>query len=223
MTPSELLADPQYYTFLETLAKRAAHSVARKFRTPVEDMAQEALMWCLTHPEKFLEYWADEDQRRGERYISAAMKNACRDYAVQEQVMGGGADGKSRFWYRNTLLEDLLRQAWDKVAEGDRPRIEILDVQCAVEKQSAYDQWLLKAYYYDGVSQSDLASAHADHISQQGVGRALKRALGRVHAELGGRRPHNDPPEPGWQDHVGSRKAISNAHARAITSNAYDA
>lgn len=218
MTPSDILSDPQYYAFLEMLAKRAAYTIARKFRIPVEDLTQEALMWCLLHPEKFMQYWGDDNRRRGERSIAFSMRNACKDYAVREQASTGGADGKSQFWYRGVLLESLLARMWD---ENPSTNVEILDVRRAIEKQSEYDQWLLKAYYHDDVSQMDLASAHADHISQQAVGRRLKRALGRVHAELGGRQPFNDPPEPGWQDHVGARRAISNAQARAITGASY--
>lgn len=218
MTPSDVLADPQYYTFLEALAKQAARTIGRKFRTPVEDLTQEALTWCLTHPGKFMEYWGDDNRRRGERYITAAMKNACKDYAVQEQALTGGSDGKTQFWYRGKLLESLLGHAWDEEATTN---VEILDVRRALEKLSEYDQWLLKSYYFEDLLQADIASLHADHISQPSVSRRLQRALGRVHAELGGRRPHTDPPEPGWQDYVGSRKVLSNAQAAAITGSQY--
>lgn len=237
-TPSDLLASPDHYAFIEGLAKRAAHNVARRYRTDVEDLTQEALKWCLEHPAKFMEYWGDENQKRGERYISAAMRNACKDYAHSQLASEGGSDNETSFWYRGELIEELLGYIWDEASWTTPPQTEVktrggdpalgngwiatlADVKRAVEKQSEYDQWLLRLYYHARHSQADIASSHADQVSQQQIGRRLKRALGRVREALGGRPPHRDPAEPGWQEYVGSRKVLSNAAARAQTGNDY--
>jgi hypothetical protein len=51
----------------------------------------------------------------------------------------------------------------------------------------------------------------------------MDRAIKKVQEVLGGPRPKKDPEEDGWENGlVGTRRAISNAHARALTGSDYD-
>lgn len=238
MTPSEVIQD--HYEAIEVLAKRVARQVARQFAVEVEDLTQEALTWCLLHPEKFMGHWSDEDRRRGERFLVADMRNWCRNYAAKEQRARGGLLPADQFWYRGLVIEELLKYAFDESAslspppnpnqtrgrqdpaEGNNWVTFMADIRKALETLSDADLWLLKALYANGLSQARVGELSDPPVSQQKVSRRAKRAIAKVQDALGGPRPKNDPPEPGWEQWIGTRKAVSNAKARAITDGGFD-
>jgi hypothetical protein len=59
-------------------------------------------------------------------------------------------------------------------------------------------------------------------VSKTTAAKYVDRAVARVQDALGGSRPRQDPPEEDWRQepvYVGGRRAITNAHARALLEN----
>lgn len=224
------------YETLAALGRQAARAIRRQFpMVEYDDLAQVALMWCVQHPRKLAEYLADDDH---ERLIVSAMKNACKDYARRERADRLGNDLTDDVWYRfRQLRQDLLPAVFDYTAWTNPPKplaksrggdpaeggnwvTTLADVSRAVSTIDTTLRSVLHMRYRDKMKFREIAEAL--DVSVGTAHNRVNSAVTAVQEALGGFRPHDDPAEADWwHEGPGSRRAISNAHARAITNNQY--
>lgn len=232
---------------LSALALQVARSVRRKYHTAdVDDLTQVALMWCVQHPRKLAEFLAAEDT--GSRLLVASMRNACRDYARKQKASEVGYEPEDETFYSKRMLKGdgtnpgLLHYVWDRKnwerppfrgesagrsagdpAEGGAWLAIMCDVQAALNVLNKAEYNLLKAHYEDGNTYESLTERYGPlPVSKTTVATGIDRAVAKMQDFLGGPRPREDGAEDEWEqepEYVGTRRAISNAHARAITEN----
>lgn len=215
----------------------------------LDDLLQVAMMWCVTHPGKLGTYLHDEDERRGTRMLTASMRNAARKWAREDRAASYGYDLDDDAFYSKRMLKGdgnkpgLLhyvfnRENWPKPppveggarskgdpAEGGTWLAMMVDLSAAIEALPAEDHILATAHYGDGLTYEQIgADVLRPAVSKATVAKRIDRAVGKVQAFLGGPKPREDEPEEGWDsgvdpEYVGTRRVVSNAHARTITDN----
>jgi RNA polymerase sigma factor (sigma-70 family) len=108
-------------------------------------------------------------------------------------------------------------------AEGNNWLATLSDVKRAVELVPPNDRWYIESHYRHGKTYEVIGRQCNPPVSRETVSKRMDRAIKKVQDILGGPKPRKDPAEPGWSDQlVGTRRAISNAAARALTDNAYE-
>ena len=111
-------------------------------------------------------------------------------------------------------------------AHGNDWLATLADVSSALDKlkvqnPAAHD--LVEAHYHWGLTYERIGAGLQPPVSRETVSKRIDRAIRKIQEILGGPRPKRDPEEDGWENGlVGTRRAISNAHARAITGTDYD-
>lgn len=238
------------YEELTVLALTAARSAKRRYPTSdVDDLQQVALMWCVEHPRKLNAYLTDGDSRRGVRMLTASMRNAAKKYARDERAQDFGYFLEDEAWYSKRMLKGdgnkpgLLHYVFEKEnwrkpppsdgagrgkgdpAEGGGWLTMMVDLDRAIGALDNDSRVLLVEHYMFGQSYEQIGR-RIDR-SKATVAKHVDRAVRKIQDYLGGPRPSDDPAEEGATYdfetyYVGMRHAISNAHARAITSNQWE-
>lgn len=221
-------------------ALSAARSVKRRYPTSdVDDLVQMGLVWCIEHPKKFREY-VDADKWW---VVQKAMFNYMSVYARKERARYYGYNLEDDVFYSKRMLKGdgnkpgLLdyvfdREAWLKPPPSDAPRsggdpaegngwlTTMVDLAKACDTLSADDRRLLREHYMFGQTYEEIGRRLG--VAKVTVAKYVDRAVTRLQDALGGAKPREDPPEDEWRSepvYVGSRRAISNAHARAMLEN----
>lgn len=222
------------------IALSAARSVGRRYsQVGIDDLTQMGLVWCIEHPKKFREYV--DDAASGKLYRT--LWNYMSNYARQERAKAGYELEDEVFYSKRMLKGDgrkegLLHYVFDpenfhrppatdgaKVrggdpAEGNGWLATMMDVSRAIKTLDGDEYALLYSHYSLGMTYEDMAAARK--VSKTTIAKYVDRAVFKLQEYLGGPRPREDAPEPEWVEepvYVGTRRAISNAHARAITEN----
>lgn len=82
---------------------------------------------------------------------------------------------------------------------------------------------LIEAHYKNGLTYDQIGAGLRPPVAKATVSKRIDRAIKKAQEILGGPRPKRAPEEDGWENGlVGTRHAISNANARAITGSQYD-
>lgn len=221
-------------------ALNSARAVKRRYPTAdVDDLTQMGLVWCIEHPRKFREY-ADAGKWW---VVQKAMFNYQSGYARKERAQYFGYSLEDDVFYSKRMLKgdggkpgllDFVfdRAAWPKPPPSDAPRAggdpaegngwlaTMCDVSKAVDGLSNDDQVLLKEHYMFGETYEQIGRRLG--VAKVTVAKYVDRAVGRLQEALGGSKPREDPPEDDWRTepaYVGARRAITNAHARALMEN----
>lgn len=229
---------------ISKLALMAARKARRHYpMVDVDDLIQEAWTWVVTHPKKTREYLDDDDENRGARLMFAALRNYVKDYARKERaqrydysleddvfyslpMLKGAGRGKGLLhyvydreaWENPPKLDDAPRAGGDP-AEGNGWLATLVDVDRAVKSLPRADQALLEAHFRNGYTYEQIGSSFPVPVAVSTVAKRIDAAVTNIQDVLGGARPKADPAEDGWEQYVGTRRVISNAHARAITDN----
>lgn len=111
-------------------------------------------------------------------------------------------------------------------AHGNDWLATLADVSAALDKlrrQNPAAAELIEAHYHWGATYEQIGLGLEPPVSRETVSKRIDRAIKKVQEILGGPRPKREPEEDGWENGiVGTRRAISNAHARAITGADYE-
>lgn len=111
-------------------------------------------------------------------------------------------------------------------AEGNNWLATLSDVSAALDKlrrENPEAADLIECHYRNGMTYESIGRMLQPPVSRETVSKRIDRAIKKIQEILGGPRPKRDPEEPGWENGlVGTRRAISNAAARAITDGGYD-
>ena len=223
----------------------SARQVARRYRgSTVEDLAQEARIWVTSHPKRMEHWFNDESPKRGWVRMSRTLEKCMTKYARTEKAAREGYDPDDEYFYAMAMLDLVLPALWDEDLrrsgpsrdDGDESRVStrkdpaegsswpamVVDVDKAVNAAGlSFDQWeMLRLKYRDGATYADIGRAFG--VSQSTAHERMKRTLRKIQRQLGGAKP--EPCDGSCVDcgGPGSRRVISNAHARALTDNQYE-
>lgn len=232
------------YEHLSALTLTAARAAKKRYPTSdVADLRSEAWTWCVTHPGKLATYLGDDDSRRGVRMLVASMRNAAKKYARVERAAQFGYDLDDEQFYSKRMLKGdgnkpgLLHYVFDHAnwgkpppsdgagrgkgdpAEGGTWLAMMTDVHGAIEALGNDDRVILTEHYLFKVTYEEIGKRLG--VAKTTVAKYVDRAVAKIQDHLGGPKPRDDDPEEGWDkpdpEYVGTRRVISNAHARAIT------
>lgn len=230
------------FALVSAVALQAARAVRKRYpNADVDDLTQMGLVWCVEHPKKLREYVNSEQP--GKLYV--ALHNYVKGYARNDRANREGYVLEDDAFYSKRMLKGdgtnpgLLHYVWDREnwekpptrgegagrskgdpAEGGTWLAIMVDVDKALQSLSEADQNLLRLHYQDGETYDSLRLGAT--VSKTTVATRIDRAVAKMQEFLGGPKPREDSPEDEWElepEYVGTRRAISNAHARAITEN----
>lgn len=223
------------------ISLQAARSVRRRYSSvDVDDLTQMGLVWCIEHPKKFREYVDGDDTGKLYRTLWNYMSNYARleraksGYELEDEVFYSKrmlkGDGRKagllhyvfdrENWYKPPVTDDGAKKRGGDPAEGNGWLATMVDLDRALDAIGKPHRDLLEEHYYKGTTYEVIADRL--NMSKTTVAKYVDRAVFKVQEYLGGPRPREDAPEPDWVEepvYVGTRRAISNAHARAITEN----
>lgn len=240
--------NPEHFQLVDEVAQVVASTYARRFHPHVQrdDVLQEIYVWALQHQTK-VSHWiddTDDDGREAGRLLGRAMQDAALRYCQQEKAARLGYRLDDLAYYSRGEVKELLPSMFDvdawtnppknpgeraakkPAAEGNGWLATLADVSRAFDVLSAEDRDLLTRVYRDDESMVRIGDESG--VSRQVVAKRVERAVNRLVNVLGGPRPRgghypdeHGECECGW-GHPGARKAMSGAHARALTSSSYD-
>lgn len=201
-----------YEQAVDIFTKKASGYVARRYRNygvEFDDASQEIYLWLLDGGEKKVRRWLSKSPQQTTR-VYMSMLDVAMSYAEQEKALRAGYDVDDVFWYTPSLIEGLLPLALDEsFAPEDINELEQLGGGKRKAKQPAEGGNLLATVLdirraLEGTKLVPYFTAcDADHPSWPDNVQELVDWLG-------GNKPT-----------LGRRRAISNAHAVAITSDGY--
>lgn len=206
---------------IATQVKRQFHMVER------DDIVQELWLWLAEHTERVEEYASRG--KHGERQLATALRRAGRAFAIKEKAAIVGYDLDDLYWYSTAQLRELLplvmdRSLWVETgvpaetgrvsstsdpAHGNNRLAILCDIRASLETCSERDKLLLWTHFGLGMEEDEHALTLG--ITTETLRKRVTRALQRLQRALGGPRPD--------QVYVGTRRALSNAQAQAITRN----
>jgi hypothetical protein len=129
-------------------------------------------------------------------------------------------------WVSPERGEDTGSRTKRDPAEGNNWLATLADVSSALdklEKEDAKAHALIEAHFKWGLTYEQVGASLRPAVAKATVSVRMDRAIKKVQNILGGPRPKKEPVEPGWEEGlVGTRRAVSNARARAMTDGAYD-
>lgn len=233
----------QHFEATAAISLSAARSVKRRYPlSDTDDLCQVGLVWCIEHPKKFREYIDGDDTGKLYRTLWNYMSNYARlerakaGYELDDEVFYSKrmlkGDGKKpgllhyvfdpENFHKPPVSDDGAKRRGGDPAEGNGWLATMVDLCRALDHIDADDRYLLREHYMYGSTYE--AIAESMKVSKTTIAKRIDRAVFKVQEFLGGPRPREDAPEPDWHEepvYVGTRRAISNAHARAITENQF--
>lgn len=234
--PDELL------TTLSPIMESVSHDMSRRYRQyggSHEDFYQESWVWVASHPRKVIE-WFDPDLTEpsaGQKMLAQALRNELHDIGESLKAQHVGYSRDDLTYYSRNMLRELLPSMFEEgawihpeqsdggerrqrsvPAEGGNWVATLADVSRAYDQLEEDDRDLLFAFHSDGLSNKLMAEMH--DISEQTMSYRHDRALRRLVDLLGGPRPRGSHDEE--CDHVGTRRAMSNAAARSVQQSYYE-
>lgn len=222
---------------LEDMIQSVAAEFTRRYRRygmEREDCAQELRLWVHRHPGKVDEYLAEA---HGEKMLGRTLRNEAQRFGETAKAQCLGYSLDDLYWWEKGEVEALLPAVFEPESWLEPPVSEdggrsgrspatggnwiasLADLSQAFSKLAPEDQSLLRLYHETGLPNKVVAEMAG--VDDSTASRRHDRAIGRLHKVLGGRRPRSTHEDGCECDVVGSRRAMSNAAARAVTDNNY--
>ena len=218
---------------LDPPIETAVHKTMRRFWKFVDrdDVYQELVLWILQHQGKVTEYLEQERDHS----IIKSLEHAGVAYAQREKAAHSGYHTDDLFYWQVEEIEALLPSMFSDEArlhppssddgtsgrsnrapnEGGNWIATLADLSRAYRTLDLVTQSVLRQVY--GEDRKRIWVANSLGVSDTTISNTISRGLRAMHRELGGERPtrHKDQT-------TGSRTAMSNAAARAVTAAQYD-
>ena len=233
----------EYANLVEHIANGAAKKTA-KYGATREDHSQELWLWLWENrgkvSAKYHEFEGDEKRFAG--WLSKCLWNEAHDYAVDMRAQAGHQDRASAYFYTAGEVKELLNVVFDPEAWVDPPQHDgeggrsskapshgnnwattLADVSRAFSRLPLKDQVLLESFHHPEHRRSNGELADLYGVVDSTMTYRHNQALKRLLNLLGGPAPkpmraQRDYPDDPWR----GRRAISNSHARAISSGQYE-
>lgn len=233
------MTEPEWWT--EDVSEQIAYSarrVSRNIRSmPASDLYQEGVVWAFSHPRKMEGWMSDtENPKRGWARFTRAVEGAMTRVARQEKASREGYDPDDEVFYGIRQIELCLPALWDEhiklhgpsrepavgtsnpdPSEGNTWAVMVLDVQDAwgAANLDAGERAMLRYRYGSGATYAELGRAF--EVAASTAESRVKKALRKMQRHLGGAKPADCDNTCTDCGGPGSRHAMSNATARAIT------
>ena len=207
-----------------TVAKQIYPRYAVYFES--QDLRQELLLWALKRPNKIEEWIGPDveakDRKSGIRQLAKSMQREADKYCRTAKAKASGYETRDEYYYNQGILEELIANL-DEVnnqtggmqarvsggggdpATGNNFAASIVDVRKAMDELEPQDRLMLEMRYAQDYTFAQMADILG--LSDTTVHRRVTAAMKRMIRFLGGENP--------W---VGTRRVVSNATARAVTS-----
>lgn len=185
------------YTFehISTLfVRKAANYTGHRYRlygVEADDVAQEIYVWLYGDGKAKVERWLEGSPQQTTR-IYRSMLDKALQYAEQEKAVKVGYRPDDVFWYTASSVEGLMPLVLDATFVQEHGVIGEL-ITMVVDIRRVMNEYDTEFF----MQNDDSHPMWADHLRM-------------IVDKLGGNRPY-----------VGRRRAMSNAHSQAITSEAY--
>lgn len=223
----------------------SARRVGRRYRSvPVADLQQEGMVWVFAHPTKMHAWMNDTDNpKRGWARFTRAVEGAMAKVARAEKAHREGYAVEDEAFYALAHLELTLPALWDEDYRVNGPQRDETDRVSTGGDPSEGNTWAAmvadvdrawRLAGLDGREESMLRHRFGDRRATFAeIGRAhecaqstaeihVKRALRKLQRVLGGPKPTECDRTCQDCGGPGSRRAISNAHAAALTDQDYE-
>lgn len=229
----------EQWSIIQSSIATGAYLGWRRYRRffSISDARQEATEWVLRHPRQVTQLLEDgvRGQRRLQGRIIAAVVRAGR----VEKAHRSGYQPEDEVFYSLPTIELVLPAMWDEsyrpwTPEDEAGRVKtsarqynewetmVIDIRTAWIKAdlTVEERGILSARFADGMMLTAIGAMYG--VSEGTIRNRIKGALRQLQQVLGGPQPRGC--EQGCLDcnHVGARRVVSNAEARAITSGQYD-
>jgi hypothetical protein len=229
----------EYEPIVQTVAYEFGNKGNRYF-AHADDFRQEFIAWMLDNERKLSakrEDLGDPDQFG--KYLARCLRNQGDDYLIDIRDQAGGQPRLGAYFYSTNELKYLLPNMFDPEKWLNPPQMEggtggrsksipsegnnwvttLADVSRGFLLLNADDQDLLRKYHEYGYRNKDLADEA--QITEASMSYRHTQVLKRLQAHLGGPKPKEMRPDDAHDPWRG-RRAISNTHARVLTSSYYD-
>lgn len=213
----------------DTLILPIANGFARSYRmVDVQDVAQELREWWLTNQDRVEKWTAEDASKTDQAKLAKSLRNAAARYCRKEKAQKAGYRTSDEFFYDAEIIRTLLPYVWHperigteqrqdpNAGRGRRPASEgnnllamVSDIGSAVDSLDGDDELLLTLRYGQDAPFDELSSLM--QVDAHALEMRVHRAVERMVTFLGGRSP--------WSDGPGTRRAMSNAQALAVTRN----
>lgn len=224
---------------LDLLVAGAAYRCRRRWgHMEYADLRSELYVWLYENPTKVRDLLAAEDTERADRDLTSSLLNAGERVARRERAELHGYRPEDEFFYSTAMLRGLLPDvyvpdAWVTSQQSDSERVSgaaparegngrvamLADISRALGQLREHDRLVLLDRYGPDAPEDEARCAERLEITQEALRAKVNRATGRLRRILGGRRPDGGGSE---RQYVGSRRALSNAAALAITNHQED-
>lgn len=174
----------------------------------LEDIKQALYMWFAEHPNK-LEQWKALGEKDAKNLIYRSLRNQALDYCQKWKAKSVGYDVSDLYYYEPELVEVLLPtvlmgnfQVAPKLnlgkigrpsapAEGGNVQVMLLEIDSAYWKLSKEDRRVIFLRHAESCDFKEIANFLS--LGTEDAARMRhKRAVKRLVAKLGGRRPYLD-------------------------------
>lgn len=209
------LTDDQI-TWLDDSVQSAAKIAVQRWRDvqEFEDWRQDGWEALLRHPAIHQQAYLLDDDEQAAKYVLTGLLNEHHKKAIRERARRiGGSPSDQAFYTVDSVAaalpyalssdpaewsapdsapdpDELQRGSGDPAKGGTRLAVAV-DIQRAYSKLGLQDAWILRRYFIDRESQTDIAQVLG--VARVTVQRYLDRALAAMVAHLGGDRPSRLP------------------------------
>ncbi len=231
------------WDFLNGIVCSSAIATARGFKgfATHDDIQQELWLWVLASKHKIARWRVDMNDEDFEKMLRRVFRDVGTKYCREQKAEALGYKLGDEFYYTTGMLKEILPSVFDRDAWINPPPVKgegaqnssrrsrtldegfnwvatLADVARAVDTLPERDQNLLRLVFSDAGARKDLAQSES--VTVRAIDHRVDRALRHLLDALGGPKwlSEGEDRRPGGY----GRKAISNAHARAITDSDYD-
>lgn len=236
MTPFTSEEIDWFNIILPTIAHRVAGQQRFRGHVEADDLTQQAWEWLLRNHHKYRRWEREnkDDPEQLERLLVATVTNELTYFARRERAHHLGYNPADEFFYDRAMLEELIAAVYDPDAWHNPPKptdggrrskapsegngwvATLADVSAALVRLTHEDRTILYQRFAEKRTVKDIATL--EQITQRQVYHRVDRALKRLWDRLGGPR-WLEPRDAMVVSSAPRRRAMSNAHAQAVTSN----
>jgi len=178
---------------------RIIRAIARYFsnrwkKIELDDLNSELMLWAYQHY-KIIDEWRTDPKGEGKLYVT--LKREAAKYCARETQKHSIRPIESDNYYTMNQLINIIPYLWEIIPESDsHARLPqdtnvaitlVTDVRSAFYSLSKEDRSLLEIRYRLELSQSEIGELLG--LSDRGAEKRIKRALERLHDNLGGEPP----------------------------------
>lgn len=201
-----------YVEKYDLMVKQVAGEYGKRYKMlDKNDITQEIWMWFVTHPRKYKEWSALEDQKETDRLIAQSLRNAALGFCEKEKAVVEGYNKDDLFYYTKEFIKMLipavLSDDWTRLdnalsntgrsskslAESGDWMAYAADIKTAFDKLEEKEQNLVFLFYGQDLDSQTLHElVNDERPTARATAMAANRALSKMVRSLGGYPAYND-------------------------------